>query len=299
MIENKKDRINKFLSDFIFIAVGCCIAAFGTISILIANGLSTGGITGIARILQQETGMSFSLLYYGLVIIVFLSCIFVLGWREARKILLLSIVFPTALFLFETIDIELLEQPDTILAVIYCGVFLGVGNGLVFSRGYSFGGSDTIAKMIKVKLMPQVSLSKVLLIVDGVIIVASGIFFGRNIALYALVTQVIFSRVVEYVMYGFEMKIVQLEIITDKHDEIAWYIMNTIGRGVSNVKIVGEYTQKAKDKIVTLCSPRESMLIKNFISKTDPSAFVSVLRVQSVWGTGQGFSDLREEKSGE
>jgi uncharacterized membrane-anchored protein YitT (DUF2179 family) len=175
-------------------------------------------------------------------------------------------------------------------------VFGGVCSGLIFTRGYSFGGTDTIAKIIKSKWMPHVSISKILLVIDAIIIMGSGVFFGRNIALYALVTQIIFSRVVDYVMYGFDSKVVQLEIITDKHDEAAEFILHEIGRGVSNVEITGAYTNTKRSKIITLCSPRESMLIKQFIAKEDKNAFVTVVRVETVWGSGVGFGDLLEDK---
>ena len=92
----------------------------------------------------------------------------------------------------------------------------GISNGLVFSRGYSFGGTDTIAKIIKKKFLPQMDLSKILLGIDAVVIIGSGLLFGRNIALYALVTQVILTKVTEIVLYGFETKVVQMEVITEK-----------------------------------------------------------------------------------
>lgn len=287
-----KDKAKRIGLDMIFIIAGCCLGAFSTIGILIPNGLSSGGITGICRILQDTVGIDFSILYYGLAFAILIFCAVTLSWREARKILMMTIIYPGVLFVFERLDLTLLEHKDIFLAAIYCGVFSGISHGLIFTRGYSFGGTDTIAKIVKNKWLPNVGLSKILLVIDAVVIITSGIFFGRNIALYALVTQIIFSKVIEYVMFGFETKVVQLEIITDKHDEVAYFIMNDIGRGVSNVEIVGEYTQTPRDKLITLCSPRESMLIKQFVASVDKKAFVTVIRVESVWGTGEGFSQL-------
>ncbi|HHX14294.1 MAG TPA: YitT family protein [Clostridiales bacterium] len=294
--EINKTTVRKFAVDLIFIVTGCCLGAFATIAVLIPNGLSSGGITGISRIIQNQFEIQFSLIYYALALIILLACIIFLGWKEASKILLLTIIFPSSLWLFEQFEFNLLEQKDTILAAIYCGILSGIGSGLVFSRGYSFGGTDTVAKIIKYRLAPQMSLSKILLVIDAVVIIASGIFFGRNIALYALVTQVIFSRVVEYVMYGFDTKVVQLEVITEQHDLVSNYIMYNIGRGVSNVRIIGEYTRLPRDKIITLCSPRESMLIRQFVAKTDPHAFVTVMRIEAVWGRGDGFGDLQDQR---
>jgi uncharacterized membrane-anchored protein YitT (DUF2179 family) len=291
-----KEKIKEWGIDWIFIIAGCAMGAFSSICILIPNGLSSGGITGICRILQGPTGIDFSILYYGFAFLILVICGILLGIGEAKKILLMSVLYPAFLFLFEQFNINLLEEKDVILAAIYCGVFGGICTGLIFTRGYSFGGTDTIAKIIKKKWLPQVGISKILLVIDAAIIIASGVFFGRNIALYALVTQIIFSRVVDYVMYGFDSKVVQLEIITNKHDEVADYILHEIKRGVSNVKIIGEYTQLPREKIITLCSPRESMLIKQFVAREDKNAFVTVIRVETVWGLGEGFNDLMDEK---
>ncbi len=291
----KKEKVKELSIDILFVVAGCALGAFSSICIMIPNGLSSGGITGICRIIQETFGINFSILYYIFAFLILIVCALTLGLREARKILMMTILYPAFLMLFERFSFSLLEQKDVILAAIYCGVFGGVCSGLVFSRGYSFGGTDTVAKIIKMKFLPYVGLSKILLVIDAVIIIGSGLFFGRNIALYALVTQIIFSKVVEYVMYGFETKVVQLEVITDKHDEVAAYIMNEINRGVSSVAIVGGYTKCRRDKIITLCSPRESMLIRQFVAKVDKRAFVSVLRVETVWGSGDGFGDLVEE----
>ncbi len=291
-----KEKIKELSVDWLFIIVGCTLGAFSSICILIPNGLSSGGITGLCRILQETTGINFSILYYGFAFLILIVCGILLGIGEARKILLITILYPGFLFLFEQFDINLLEERDVILAAIYCGVFTGVCCGLIFTRGYSFGGTDTVAKIIKEKWLPHVGLSKILLVIDAVIIIGSGLFFGRNIALYALVTQIIFSRVVEYVMFGFDTKVVQLEIITDMHDEVADYILHEIKRGVSNVTIIGAYTKAPRNKIITLCSPRESMLIRQFIAKVDKKAFVTVIRVETVWGEGTGFSDIMDQK---
>lgn len=291
-----KEKLKNWAIDGFFIVVGCAMGAFSSIGILIPNGLSSGGITGICRILQGPTGISFSILYYAMAFLILIICAIMLGIGEAKKIVLLSIIYPAFLFLFERVNISLLEEKDVILAAIYCGVFAGVSIGLLFTRGYSMGGTDTVAKIVQQKFLPHVGISKILLVIDAIIIAASGVFFGRNIALYALVTQIIFSRVVEYVMYGFETKVVQLEIITKKYDEVVNYILHEIKRGVSNVIVIGEYTQMPRKKIVTLCSPRESMLIKQYVSRMDTNAFVTVIRVETVWGTGAGFIGLTDER---
>lgn len=280
----------------LILTLSCAMGAFSTIGILIPNGLTSGGITGVARILQGFINIEFSILYYIGSLIILVVCALLLGIKEARKIVLLAIMFPAFLLLFEKFSITLLEEKDVLLAAIYCGIFTGISSGLAFTRGYSFGGTDTIAKIIQKKMVPHIGLSKILLAIDAIIIISSGILFGRNIALYALITQVILAKTIDFVMYGIETKTVQMEVITDKYQEVAEYILHEVSRGVSSVSIKGEYSKVPRQKIVTICSPRESMIIKRFIAEVDQDAFVTIIPVSSVWGKGQGFRDILKEE---
>ncbi|MDR1796278.1 MAG: YitT family protein [Clostridiales Family XIII bacterium] len=291
-----KHRLRTAGLDAVFLIIGCSFGAFGTMGILIPNGLTSGGVTGITRIVQSVfPGAGFSVVYYGAVIVIWVACLLALGFREARKTALLTVVYPLFLIVFERLDLEMLDSKDIILGVLYCGVLYGVCNGLVFFRGYSFGGTDTIAKILRRKLFPHISLSKLLLAIDVVIILASAFIFGRNFALYAIVMMFITSRVTEYIMFGFENKFVQMEIISRYATDISAFIMEDIERGVTSTVVRGEYSGKEWRKMVTLCSPRESMLIKSYIASTDPDALVSVVHIDSVWGRGEGFRDLDGE----
>jgi uncharacterized membrane-anchored protein YitT (DUF2179 family) len=234
-------------------------------------------------------------MYYGFSIVIWVTCLLLLGFKEARKIIVMTILYPLFLFVFEYLDIRFLEEKDVILAAVYCGIFYGVCNGLVFSRGFSFGGADTVAKIINRKLLPHIGVSKLLLVMDVIVIVASGFVFGRNIALYAIITSIILARVTDYVLYGFETRIVEVEIISDEYEEISSYIINDIERGVSSSIIRGEYTGTERRKITTLCSPREGALIKSHIAKLDRSALITIIHVDSVWGRAEGFRDIEVE----
>lgn len=296
MHNEKHTHVKRTIADMIFLILGCAIGAFSTTAVMIPNGLTCGGLTGIVRIVQNYISIDFSVLYYALAIVIWIVVILTLGFREGKKVLLVTLLYPAVLFVFEKLDFQLLEEKDLLLAAIFCGIFAGTCNGFVFWRGYSFCGTESIAKIVKKKWMPQVDISRILLVLDCGIIVISAFIFGRNIALYALVTQIIASKVVDFIMYGFETKIVQMQIITAKGKEVADYVMHEIRRGVSSYDIVGEYTGKHRKQLIILCSPRESMVIKKFLLETDPQAFVTILQVNTVWGEGKGFTDMGEDK---
>ena len=290
-----KEKVREQVLDLFILLAASAIGAYSTVSIMIPYGLTSGGLTGIVRIIQSQTDFSFSLMFYaGAAIILILVAVF-LGFREVRKILLLTIMFPAALMLFEYLQLPFLPVHDMFLAVIFCGVFNGICTGMIFWRGYSFAGTDALSKILRKKLFPHLSQSKILMAIDAVIIIASAFFFGINIALYALVTQVILSKTIDFVLYGFESKIVQMEIITQKTDELVDFIMNDIGRGLSIHKVEGGFTRQTRDQLRLLCSPRESISVKRGIAKIDPDAFVTLMQVDSVWGFGKGFGDIKKD----
>jgi uncharacterized membrane-anchored protein YitT (DUF2179 family) len=166
---------------------------------------------------------------------------------------------------------------------------------LIFKRGYSLGGTDTLAKILRRKLLPFMSLSQILLMIDVLVIVSSLLIYERNIALYGIVALYVFMKTVDIILFGFGSKKVKIEAISDHCDEISQFILHTIRRGTSIYDIRGGYTNETKSKVVSICSPRESMLIKRFIARTDPKAFVYVIPIASVWGTGTGFYSLEGE----
>ncbi len=292
-LEGQKIDLKKATWDFIYILIGCMLSAYAITSILKSNGLISGGITGISIIIDKLTGINYTYVYYVLSLLVLLLAWVTMGRREGLKIVALSILFPLFLIVFERLGFCLVKG-DMILAVIYYGIIGGAGFGLILKRGFSQGGTDTIAKIIHHKLFPFMSISEILLGIDTLIILASLIVFDKNIALYAVIAQIILIKVVDVVVFGLESKKVKVEIISDRHGQIAEFILKQLRRGISTYDITGGYMNIHRQKIVTICSPRESMLIKRFIAKVDVEAFVNVLPVISVWGRGLGFDSVEE-----
>ena len=152
-------KTKRFITDLFFLVIACCVGAFATTAVMLPNGLTSGGLTGIVRILQTFIPMDFSVMYYALAILIWVVVVALLGMEEGRKVLVVTLLYPAILVVFEQINFQLLEEKDVILAAIFCGVFAGVCNGLVFWRGYSFCGTESVAKILKKKLLPHVDIS--------------------------------------------------------------------------------------------------------------------------------------------
>ncbi len=281
-----KEKIKKLSLDLLIVGIGCFITAFATTSILRPNGLTVSGITGLSITIESIINVSYIYIYYIMVFVVLIATLIFLGKKEMGKIIFLVILFPTSLEIFERTGFEVIISEPLLAVLAYC-IVGGIGVGLCYRRGYAFGGSDSIAKIIQIRILPFVSLGNVLLALDLIILSTAGAVLGIEIALYAALTQIIFVRIVDYVSIGLGMTLYKLEIISYKHVEISRYILDEIGRGVTKKTITGAFTDEEKIQISCVCSPKESAEIRKFIIATDKGAFMEIIPVYDVWG-GKG-----------
>src|SRR6056297_90496 len=289
-----KIKSNKILVDVLFLGTGCLMLAYAIASILKPNGLVTGGFTGLAIILGYLLNIDYTFIYYGFSLSVMLAAFIFLGKKNALKILLISVIFPMVLIAVDNAGVPFIEN-DLFLGAIYFGVIGGLGAGLIFKRGFSTGGTDTVAQILHKKIFPFISLSQIIFAIDIFVIAFAALVFDRNVALYGIISNYVFAKSTDLVLFGFGSKKLKVEIISEYSEQIADYIMNTMGRGLTIFDVTGGYSKETKSKILTICSPRETMIIKRFIADIDEKAFVYVLPVVSVWGEGNGFDRLQEE----
>ncbi len=290
-----KKNFNRDIMDYIIVYSGCVLQAFAVTSILKPEGLIVGGFTGISLILAKLTSIKYTFIYYFLCILILIAARFLLGRKEALKIILLSITYPIILIFFDNFNINFIgsDSNNKLLCCIYYGIIAGVGMGLVLKRGFSQGSSDTLAKIIHKKILPYISIGQILLIIDICVLTVSAFVFDRSAVLYALIMQIIYAKAVDTVLFGFGSSIVKMVIIGDKTAEVADFIMTTMNRGVTIDQVTGAFSLKPRGKIILVCSTREAMLVKNYVAKIDNTAFVNLVPVIYAWGKGDGFDDLQ------
>ncbi len=306
---------NKSHNKYILLLIGNTLNAYAVISILKPNGMMTGGVTGLSRLFERiikigfETNMVleqylFSIIYYILAILVLVFAYILLGKEDALKIIFLSLTYPLLLFLFTFLELPAMvlnvtsntgdKYTDLLIPTLAYGIISGFGTGLILRSGFTSGGSDTIAKIIYRKLLPFISFGQVLLLVDGIIIFSAIFVFDFRIIAYAVITKYVNMRAVDIIILGIGSKRVKMEIISVKYKEIIPFIQNSIHRGVTLVDSEGAFSKVKIKQIITICSPRESLHIKNFIAKIDENAFVYVMPSSTVWG--KGFKNIAHDE---
>lgn len=287
--------MNKKVMDYIVVYIGCLIQAFSIVCILRPNNLTVGGITGLSLTIGKIFNMNYTYIYYAICLLILFTARMVLGMREVKKIILLSTTYPIILILVNQVKFNFLhDTPDKILICIYYGIFMGIGTGLVLKRGFSQGSSDTVAKILHKKLFSFMGISQVLLCIDITILLISGFVFGRTAVLYAIIMQMVYSKTISVVLFGFGSSLVKVVIISNHLDKISTFMSDTINRGYSIGYVYGGHNHIKRKKIISVCSLREAMLIKDFITKVDEDAFINIVPTISAWGKEDGLQNLKE-----
>jgi len=295
-VKEPKTKAEKILREVLIILTATFCGSSVQILVMIPNGMTSGGMPGITRLITHFIpSLPYPLVYYGLSMIVVIVAYFTMGIKEVRRIIALVITYPVMLYLFERTNFTLLDSKDPFLASLLIGVGYGLATGIGYIGGYSSGGTDTIARVLKYKVLNSVRVGDIQMVIDMSIIIISAFVFNVNVALYAIVNAYIAAKVISAVMLGYNGRYLQFDIIAsdkEKSDAIAEYVMNKVNRAVTTHVSRGEYTHEERRTITVICTPAESVKIKKFVAKTDPDAFATLMPVTNVWG--KRFSDIRE-----
>lgn len=285
------ERVKKLLLPALIITMASAAYAVGFVWCYVPNGIAFGGITGVAQIIN----CLIPVFPIGVTVIVLNIPLFLLGWKLIGGRLLVSSLY--AMFI-SSVFIDLLTplydwQPmEPLLACIYGGVLMGLSLGLIIMQGATTGGTDLIARLLKLKLT-WLPMGKLLMGADlAVIVLVSLVFRTLDSALYGLVALYISTIVMDGVLYGLDTAKVAY-IISDRNEEISSAIVHDLDRGVTILHGQGAYTGAEKQVLMCAFKQREIAAIRTAVKEIDPNAFLIVCNAHEV--LGEGFRDYKKD----
>lgn len=282
------------LRNYLFIAVGTALMGVSIANIYDRTGLVTGGFSGIAIIVKNltghllEGGIPLWLTNLALNIPVFIYAYVRFGRKFVGRTLFGTVMLSLWLYLIPPMN---LAEGDYLLAALFGGVFSGVGFGLVLRAGATTGGTDMVAALIRPKLR-HYSVSQIMQVIDGAIVLAGVYVFGLRPALYAVVAIFVTTRVTDSFLEGFKNSKAAF-IITGRYEEVAKRLMQELKRGVTGLTGRGMYTREDLCVLYCVVSRKEMVQLKEIVNDVDAEAFVIVSDVREV--LGEGFLEYRHE----
>ena len=263
--------------------VGSAVFALGFAMFLGPNDMSAGGISGLALVFVELTGMG----TVGSLSILINLPLFILGGVKIGKrffagsmlgMLLSSIMIDSFSFLA-------IGGLDPLLAVLYGGVICGLGLGVVFMSGTSTGGSDILVRLLKLKYR-NVPIGQIAMSFDAVVVVLTGlVFHDVTKALYTGITVYLCGKVIDALVYNFDYSKVAL-IISDAHEEIARQIGLQLDRGATYLLAEGSYSGAPKKVVLAAVKKQQLAELKELVVAIDPNAFIILQEAHQVLGDG-------------
>lgn len=254
----------------LIVAVGIYAVAYNLF--FFKNNIVYGGASGISIITQNLIDPSIMILVLN---VFFLALsFFLLGKKQTLDSVVGSILFPIFVKLTANIgDYIVIDNSDLLLITIIGGVCVGFASGIVFKSGFTTGGTDILNQIVSKYL--KVSIGTAMLMTDGIIVLAGGLFFGWTRVLYAMIVLYIINIMVDKVVLGISGN-KAVYITTDEDDQVCDYLLNELKLGITLIETRGGYTNK-KDQIIMCVVPTsEYFKVSEGIEQIDPKAVVLV-----------------------
>lgn len=280
---NKSNKSNINIINIIFIIIGSFLGSMSVNLFLIHARLLSGGVTGIALILQYVFNIQ-----AGYFVLIINTPLFIISIKKLHKRFTLysfigMVTFSVSLILTAPIS-NILHINDNLLYCIYGGVVNGIGFGLVFANYGSVGGSDIISMLIRRKYT-NFDIGKISFAINLIIVFISAFIFGLPNALYTLIAMFITSYVLDAVIKGLNQSKAVI-IVTVKEDEIAEVIMKKLNRGVTCLYGEGGFAKKQKKIIYCIIPQSQLPELKELTMIIDQNAFLSISNASEVQGNG-------------
>lgn len=275
----KHDKVKNIL----FILLGNTIFALAIAMFIIPNNLISGGTTGLAIFLNRQYGIPMSLFIYA-----FNGTMFVVGWyflgkKFAATTALSTVYYPFIIGILQNIPGIQMKLDDTFMAVIFAGVIIGFGIGIVIKVDASTGGMDIPPLVLNKKFGIPVAVT--LWTLDIIVILLQVISAPRDRIFYGIVLIVVYTYVLNRVLLVGKSQ-VQVKIVSKKYNEINQMILNQIDRGSTLICSQTGYQREDGLMVMSVINNRELNRLTKLVAEIDPQAFMVISQVNEVKGKG-------------
>lgn len=184
--------MREYVVKYALVALGSALFAAGFQFFLYPNSIIVGGVSGIAMIINYLVGLP-----VGIMTIVLNIPLFIIAWKHfGGKFIISSLVgmLLSSVLVDVLAVIDYSPTDDMLLACLIGGAIKGLGLGLIYYAGATTGGTDIIAKFVRLRF-PYINFGTIVLLTDAVIIIAFAAIFDRvEAAMYAVIAMFVVSK---------------------------------------------------------------------------------------------------------
>ncbi|MDO4377858.1 MAG: YitT family protein [Erysipelotrichia bacterium] len=264
------------------IILGNLIFAVSVNFFVLPYDVLSGGVAGIALIVNKIFNWNTVIVIDSLIIITFIMAMLFLGKEFTLKTVISSIVYPIFITLLSKIDYFIVADP--ILIAVMGGAIGGIGLSIVLKQNASTGGMDVPA--IIIHNITHLPLAKVMFLLDSFVVLMGVISYSVEEVMLGIVYVYICNAVINKMIVPKTDSAVSLFIISDHQKDICAYIHNVLERGTTIINAKGGYTNENKEVIMTVISKAQYNNLEKEIEKIDKYAFVIISDAKEIKGEG-------------
>lgn len=275
-------RKTSLLYDIGSVFIGSLLFALSMAFFFTPSGIVMGGASGISMTAHNMIGLP-----VGLGILIINTPLVLLNIKlSGLKGMARTIVGIVCTSVFTDLLAFLPPATDEPLLSAFCGgALMGAGAGIMLMRGFTTGGSDLAAYLIRRKTR-RLPVGNIILIIDSFIIIGSA-FLQWNFSniIYSVAAAIAYSLSIDAVMNGMHRAKLSL-IISDRYAQIGDTITKQISRGVTVLKGIGWYTGVNKNVVMCVVKRSELFALQKVVKDIDPNAFMIITDAAEVLGSG-------------
>lgn len=275
---HRKLSIGEIIKRFIFITIGAVAMAVALEIFLVPNTIIDGGITGISMVLSKITPVAL-----GAFLFIFNLPFLFIGYKQIGKTFALSALYGIIVLSVTTVllhDVQPFTN-ETILAVLFGGLILGFGVGLVIRYGGALDGTEIVAILLSKKL--RLPVGQIVMFINVFIFIVAGFVFGADSAMFSIFTYYIAAKVMDIVVEGLDES-KSVTIISSDYEEISDAINDRLGRSTTLLYGKGGYSKEETQMIYCVVNRLEVSKLKTVVQEIDKNAFISIQNVADVLG---------------
>ncbi len=288
----KGKKLRELLLDLLCITAGSMIYAVSVDAFAAPNHIAPGGVTGVSTLLNYVFHTPIGLMSFLINIPIVIWGVVEIGYKLVVKtglaVLLSSLFIDLFSYFLPT------YQGNMILVALLAGVCEGAGLSLTFIRGATTGGTDMIARLLSHR-MPHLSMGKLMLVIDGIIVVVSAFVFGSiENAVYAGIVIFVSTNLIDAILYGTDSGTGKIFfVMSPRVRSMGDRIIRELNRSVTYLDSHGGYTGEPGETMLCAVRRFEVHQLQTIIREEDRDAFVIVGDAGQI--TGEGFRPVTSD----
>ena len=279
------ERVKRIVREYSLLTLGTFLVAAGVYFFKFPNSFNTGGVTGLAVILNAVFPAVSSSMFASTINIAFL----VLGFMVLDRSFGVRTVYCSVLFSAMLSGMECLWPlagpltDEKMLELFFAVIFPSLGSAILFNMQSSTGGTDILAMLLK--RFSNMDIGRALLYVDVLIAASTLYFVNIEAGLYSVLGLVLKSVVVDSVIESLNRR-KSFIAVTSRPEEVCDFITHTLNRSATYWEGSGAYSHETKWVVLTALSRGQAVALRVYLKSADPHAFILVTNSSEIFGKG-------------